>query len=375
MKTRLINAAIFLVLYLAFLAWYDGWGMDPFTAEEVDTLTVNDPNLRRFLKDDDGEEFFMLNLNRYEYAENEDQQGQPVGYQNYGQAVIQMILKNAGHPIYSGEIPDYLLDGDAKDASWHEIILMRYRSRRDFVSMVTSDEYLKIAQDRSGGIEYAEVTPTRADVNLTTPRFVVLALLVVIALFIDRQIRRARYYSGILFEASRVPSTRVEERDALASRMTSAQIAEAQRLAREWDAAHPREPSSPCSSSEISAPSWRAQKIAGPYSDTCYVSATCGDRGGHRHPVFLSPGWSERSADIFEQTVDALLSKRLVCLGKDGLGLVPADEPVSRCCGNGQRVAVHHRIGHGLRAVVRDPLGNALRQRGTLAHRHADDLL
>ncbi|SVB60246.1 uncharacterized protein METZ01_LOCUS213100, partial [marine metagenome] len=38
MKIRLINAAIFLVLYLAFLAWYDGWGMDPFTAEEIDTL-------------------------------------------------------------------------------------------------------------------------------------------------------------------------------------------------------------------------------------------------------------------------------------------------------------------------------------------------
>ena len=59
MKTRLINAAIFLVLYLAFLAWYDGWGMDPFTAEEVDTLVSKvgtqdtNPeelkNLRRFV--------------------------------------------------------------------------------------------------------------------------------------------------------------------------------------------------------------------------------------------------------------------------------------------------------------------------------------
>ena len=193
MKIRLINAAIFLVLYLAFLAWYDGWGMDPFTAEEVDTLVGKDENFRRFLKDDDGEEFFMLNLNRYEYAEKEDQQGQPVEYQNYGQALIPIILKNASHPIYSGEIPNYLLDGDAKDGNWHdEIILMRYRSRRDFVSMVTSDEYLKIAQHRSGGIEYAEVTPTRADFNLTTPRFVILALLVLIALATDRLIRRAR---------------------------------------------------------------------------------------------------------------------------------------------------------------------------------------
>ena len=191
MKTRLINAAIFLVLYLAFLAWYDGWGMDPFTAEEVDTLVGNDENFRRFLKDDDGEEFFMLNLNRYEYVENEDQQGQPVVYQNYGQAVIQMILKNAGHPIYSGEIPDYLLDGDAKDGNWHEIILMRYRSRRDFVSMVTSDEYLKIAQHRYAGIEYAEVIPTRASLNLVTPRFVILALLVLLAWTTDHLIRRA----------------------------------------------------------------------------------------------------------------------------------------------------------------------------------------
>ena len=202
MKTRLINAAVFLALYLAFLAWYDGWGMDPFTAEEVDTLASKveaqgtNPeqlkNLQRLLKDDDGEEFFMLNLNRYEYAENEVQQGVPVAYQNYGQAVIQMILKNAGHPIYSGEIPDYLLDGDIKDGSWHEIILVRYRSRRDFISMVTSDEYLKIARHRTGGIEYAEVTPTRASINLVTPRFVILVLLALLAWAIDRLIRRAR---------------------------------------------------------------------------------------------------------------------------------------------------------------------------------------
>jgi uncharacterized protein (DUF1330 family) len=201
MKTRLINAAVFLVLYLAFLAWYDGWGMDPFTVEEVDTLVgkveAQDTspkllkNLRRLLKDDNGEEFFMLNLNRYEYAENEVQQGVPVAYQNYGQTVIQMLLKNASHPIYSGEIPDYLLGGEIKDGSWHEIILVRYRSKRDFISMVTSDEYLKIAQHRYAGIEYAEVIPTRTSLNLVTPRFVILALLVLLAWTTDHLIRRA----------------------------------------------------------------------------------------------------------------------------------------------------------------------------------------
>ena len=41
--------------------------------------------------------------------------------------------------------------------------------------------------------------------------------------------------------ASRMPGE-YRESDAVAGLMTSTQIAEAQRLAREWDAAHPREP-------------------------------------------------------------------------------------------------------------------------------------
>ena len=87
MKTRLISAVVFLGLYLAFLSWYDGWGMDPLTDEEIDKLVGESEaqdsnpeelkNLRQLLKDDDGEEFFMLNLNRYAYAENEVQQGVP----------------------------------------------------------------------------------------------------------------------------------------------------------------------------------------------------------------------------------------------------------------------------------------------------------
>ena len=66
MKTRLVNAVVFLGLYLAFLSWYDGWGMDPLTAEEIDKLVGeveaqdSNPeelkNLRQLLKDDDGEE-------------------------------------------------------------------------------------------------------------------------------------------------------------------------------------------------------------------------------------------------------------------------------------------------------------------------------
>ena len=201
MKTRFFNAATFIALYVAFLSWYDGWWMDPLTAIEVDSLAEKLvaqgagldrlEKLREMGKEDDGEEFFMLNLNRYEYAEGEPQQGVPADYQKYGQVVILMILKNAGHPIFSGDFPpDFVAAGELENGDWHEIILVRYRSRRDFLNMITSDEFLKIAQHRSGGIQYAEVTPTRAGINMATPRFFVFAFLAILAWLIDTVIRK-----------------------------------------------------------------------------------------------------------------------------------------------------------------------------------------
>ena len=53
-------------------------------------------------------------------------------------------------------------------------------------------------------------------------------------------------YMWINLAASRLTGAEqrdaVEQRNSVAQRMTPTQIAEAQRLAREWDRAHPREP-------------------------------------------------------------------------------------------------------------------------------------
>ena len=201
MRMRFLNMSFFFALYVSFLSWYDGWWSDPLTISEVDSLTDKLvaqggeldglERLREFGNDDDGEEFFMLNLNRYDYAEGEAQQGVPANYQEYGQAVIFMILKNAGHPIFSGNFfRDFVSPEELENSDWHEIIMVRYRSRRDFLNMITSDEYLKIAKHRSGAIEYEEVVPARASINLVTPRFFVFTLFLALAWLIDNVIRR-----------------------------------------------------------------------------------------------------------------------------------------------------------------------------------------
>lgn len=200
MTKRLINASVLITLYLVFLAWYDGWGRSPMTTAEVEQYIANVPEdfmgndfqdrMRKMGVDDDGEEIFMLNLNRYKYANDEPKGGVPAAYQSYGTAVLVMMLKNGGHPIYSAEFFTSQLLEDSIDPYWDEVILVRYRSRRDFIAMVTSDAYQKIAQDRTSGIAHATVYPTTSTVNLASPRLLVLILVLVLGLLFDFLLRR-----------------------------------------------------------------------------------------------------------------------------------------------------------------------------------------
>jgi len=199
MTKRRINASVFIVLYLSFLAWYGGWGMSPMTTAEVERYLANVPqdsemvdflDMMRNMGVDDGEEIFMLNLNRYKYADDEPKVGVPAAYRSYGTSVIGMILKNGGHPIYSGEFLKSRIIDDSDEAYWDEVILVRYRSRRDFLAMVTSDAYQEIARDRASGIAYAAVSPTTSTVNLAKPRLLILIFLLVPGLLFDYLLRR-----------------------------------------------------------------------------------------------------------------------------------------------------------------------------------------
>lgn len=199
MYTRLISAALFASLYLVFLAWYGGWGNSPISEGELrewqahslsqGEFSTEAGNIARLLAADDGEEFYMLNLNRYAYAAGTPQEGVPADYQAYGRAVLPLLLQRASHPIYSGQLPAFLVTGELDHPVWHEVILVRYRSRRDFVDMITSDAYRSIVQNRSGGIAFAAVAPTQAGLNLITPRYVVFTVLLLLGLGVDRALR------------------------------------------------------------------------------------------------------------------------------------------------------------------------------------------
>ena len=200
MNIRLISAGTFLLVFVVFLAWYDGWGQSPLKPTEVEEYLAGMPadtqsgdfaeRMRQMGADDDGNEIYMLNLNRYRYADGENEDAPPAAYRKYGSSVVPMILRNGGHPIYVGTFSSGSIEASDEATDWDEVLLVRYRSRRDFIRMVTSAAYIEAARDRSVAIAYAEVTPITAQMSLAAPRLIVFLLLLVPALLNDYRLRR-----------------------------------------------------------------------------------------------------------------------------------------------------------------------------------------
>ncbi len=186
MSNERILLLVLTMTYVFFLAWYDGWWMSPLTQSEVDAYLVNFRNdndfgemveqIRQLGITDDGAEMFMMNLNIYKDGASEDPTSNE-DYQVYGRGTLPLLLSRASHPIFFSQGIQTLVSPRYEE-HWQEIILVRYRSRRDFISMITSDAYQEVLPYRTAGIKYDEFFPTRAIFNIASPRFIILSVLI-----------------------------------------------------------------------------------------------------------------------------------------------------------------------------------------------------
>lgn len=152
-----IVAALLAALYLLFWIWYGG-SADPLTSEEIDAFAAvvvaaaeargvePDQHLidafRTLAKQDDGREFYMVNLMRYRekalYPEDS-------GYDNdveaavarYSRLVVPALLMRGSLPILVADWQGPFLQPEAADL-WDQVGIVRYRSRRDMLEMAAS---------------------------------------------------------------------------------------------------------------------------------------------------------------------------------------------------------------------------------------------
>ncbi len=190
------------LLYVLFLLWYGGRG-SPMSSPEVETLldrvrrnaeAADAPlasdllsSIREVAKDDDGREFVMVNLIRYRtkavYPPGWDYGDDPhAADARYNRAVVPLLLKRACIPVFLGRSAGRFL-APAGSVPWDCVVLVRYRSRRDFLGLCVD-----LAKDRAdvhkwAAIEATQVFPVDARLSLTMIRVVIgLALALVVSL-------------------------------------------------------------------------------------------------------------------------------------------------------------------------------------------------
>jgi len=188
MVTPLVIWAVTVLIYGAFWAWYVGFG------HKISALDLNRymscieqasrgeefvESYRDFFANDDGKEFFMVNVLHLKHPKRESAQL----LSKYTSVFVPKLMRKAGHPYFVGL-------GQAKnlenlncesDDEWTSIALMRYRSRKDLGEMLVDT----IGQEHHGyklaALEKTFAFPASAKLNLGSVRLVVALVLALIA--------------------------------------------------------------------------------------------------------------------------------------------------------------------------------------------------
>lgn len=146
--------------YAVFLAWYFNW-RGPLSKAEVETLMARMqannvghgdqdemPVIRKFLEEDDGREFFMLNVIRLSEVEVAD----PVTGEmlparqvmaGYTRMFMPALFARGGHPALAARRIGGMVDTwGLKDVpEWSMMGYIRYRSRRDLAHLVCDPRF------------------------------------------------------------------------------------------------------------------------------------------------------------------------------------------------------------------------------------------
>lgn len=151
---------ILLTLYAAFFSWYTSF-KGPLTDDEIehylalsaelnpDASPEETNNLRKFMQDDTGDDFVMINIiDMYEkplpvegVGPNESAEEVMAKYMEY---MFPAMLSRAGHPVFMGpnvaSRPMDIMNADGMEI-WDRAGGVRYRSRRDLLDIGTNPAF------------------------------------------------------------------------------------------------------------------------------------------------------------------------------------------------------------------------------------------
>ena len=149
-------------LSAAFLLWHQPWFGKPLTTAEIDAafaVSVDRATalpesekikLRAFFSSDDGRPFYNINLLLYRdvatYPDGVARSGIHSGSDAadaYARVVLPQLLRRGSYPVFvSSKISNLLEEGALGADFFQEVAIVRYRSRRDMLDMISDPSYL-----------------------------------------------------------------------------------------------------------------------------------------------------------------------------------------------------------------------------------------
>ena len=190
-----------LIVFLLFSAWYGGNGK-PLSLEEgremlnhLQEVHSADPteeggliaNLQNMLPNDDGKEFYAVNLETLKDGEAAREADRA-----YAAIVMPLLFKRASHPVFVSERAGLMLGQYGNEID--RVAVVRYRSLKDMISMASEPSMVEGSPHKFAALEHTEVFITRPTITFMHIRFMVALILLIIGaigwIAIDRFTRK-----------------------------------------------------------------------------------------------------------------------------------------------------------------------------------------
>ena len=207
-NSRFIVWFIVLILYTTFFSWYTNL-KGPLSSEEVDyyverlekngTSPDGIKKVKKFLKEDNGRDFYMFNM--MDFSDNPPDL--PATGPNasasdlmnhYMEYMFPELLSRACHPIFAGKMVFQALDltGIENAELWDQGAIMRYRSRRDMMEISVNPIFSTRHDYKLGALDKTIATPVEADLILVDFRFLLALISFTFVTLIDLALFRKR---------------------------------------------------------------------------------------------------------------------------------------------------------------------------------------
>jgi hypothetical protein len=203
-----------LVIYAGFFLWYTDIGgkldkeeieffleklEERTSANSADPETYNSQKnlIKRFMEEDTGRQFLMVN-NIDMDDDPEDVEGAEPGesaerlLDRYMEHMYAQLLKRACHPVFAGNAvhPSMDLVGIEGAEIWDQVALMRYKSRRAFMEVVTHPNMGSKHAFKVAAMEKTIAYPVETVLYLGDPRFLLALILIILGLFLQNRVKQ-----------------------------------------------------------------------------------------------------------------------------------------------------------------------------------------